>query len=250
MNIDQLKESANKEKPVPSLFNLSSIKYWIAVFIFLLSQTVHALTLAKTTANSLNLRSSPGGEVVFSLPKGSHVGLVEVKGTWAMVIYMPNGSADDAKFGWVSTAYLELLNGRGKIGPGYSVSGDSCSFEYDSGAQVCVTATDIDIDCRESFDRTYYRGCDVEVDYEVSTDYEGEDHLSADVECEVDIKYKERDGYLWKYDSDDESENHSLYSYGSESGDMDLEFTFSSFREVIQVKVDGVECEISSVYHY
>lgn len=175
---------------------------------------------------------------------------MRVQGSWAMIMYLPGNDPSKAKYGWVSSSYFKVVNSgnRSRSTSSYGVSGDDCEYEYDSNAQVCVTATDAEMDCRESHDGTHYRSCEIEVEYSVSSDYEGDDYL--DVECEVEIKYKKRDGYSWSYDSDSESENHSLYSYGSESGDMDFDFTFNSYKEVINVKIDSVECEINSVYKY
>lgn len=163
--------------------------------------------------------------------------------------YLPGDDPNKAKYAWVSSSYLGVVNSAGcsNSARSYSPSGDNCEYEYDSNAQVCVTVTDVDMDCRESYDGSYYRSFEVEVKYKLTTDYEGDDYLDVDVECEVEIKYKKRDGYSWSYDSDSESQNHSLYSYGSESGDMDFDSTFSSYKEVISVKIDSIDCEINSV---
>lgn len=221
-----------------------------AVLMFLLASNAGAITIAQTTADSLNVRAIPKGEVLFTLPSNSIVGIVKTQGNWALVVYLPGNDPQSAKQGWVSTSYLKVVGGNRNMGVSGRVSGDDCEYEYDSNAQVCISATNADLDCRKSYDRTYFKSCDIEVDYDVSTDYEGNDYLSIDVECEVEIKYKKRDGYSWRYDSDSESENHTLYSYGSESGDMDFGFTFSSYKEVVNVTIDGVDCEISSVYKY
>jgi len=141
---------------------------------------------------------------------------------------------------------LKQLQERRSIG----VSGGDCEWEYESGAQVCVTVTDVSLDCRESYDGDNYRSCEVVVDYEVSTDYRGDDYLSVEVECTVDIRYKRRDFYSWRSDSDYDTEDHSLYYFGSDSGDMSFDFSFRSYEEVYSVKIDSAECEINSVYKY
>ena len=224
----------------------------IFVFTTFFSLSVLATTIAQTTASSLNARSEPNGKVLFSLPKNSIVGVMRVQGSWAMIMHLPGNDPSKAKYGWVSSAYLKVVNpgNRSSTSPSYGVSGDDCEYEYDSNAQVCVTATDADIDCRESYDGSYYRSCEIEVEYDLSTDYEGDDYLDVDVECEVEIEYKKRDSYSWSTDSDSESDSHSLYSYGSESGDMDFDFSFSSYQEVINVKIESIECEINSVYKW
>lgn len=222
------------------------------ILLTILSSSALAVTIAKTTASSLNVRSEPNGKILFSLPQNSTVGVMRIEGSRAMIMYLPENDPSRAKYGWVSSTYLKIVNAG--IGSSrtrsYGVSGDNCEHEYDSGAQVCVTANDADIDCRESYDGTYYRSCEIEVEYDLSTDYEGDDYLDVSVECDVEIKYKKRDAYSWSYDSGSESESHSLYSYGSESGGMDFDFTFSSYNEVINVKIESIECEVDSVYKW
>ncbi len=130
------------------------------------------------------------------------------------------------------------------------ISGDDCEWEYESEAEVCVTVTNVSLDCDKSYDGSYYSSCEVVVDYEVLTDYEGDGYLEVEVECTVDIQYKRRDYYSWSSDSDNDDENHSLYSNNSDSGDMSFDFSFSSYEEVTSVKIDSVECEIDDVYQY
>lgn len=227
-------------------------KVILFIFIALFSSSVFATTIAQTTASSLNVRSEPKGKVLFSLPQNSIVGIMRLQESWAMIMYLPGNDPSKAKYGWVSSSFLKVVSSGSQSSStrSYDVSGDDCEYEYDSNARVCVTATDAEMNCRESYDGTYYRSCEIEVEYSVSSDYEGDDYLDVDVECEVEIKYKKRDGYSWSYDSGSESKNHSLYSYGSESGDMDFDFTFSSYKEVVNVKIDSVECEVNSVYKY
>jgi hypothetical protein len=84
----------------------------------------------------------------------------------------------------------------------------------------------------------------------VISPYDGDGYLDVEVECNVDIRYKGREFFSWSHDSDYDDENHSLYSSGSESADITFYFRFSSYKEVIRVKVDSATCEIESVSHY
>ena len=126
------------------------------------------------------------------------------------------------------------------------VSGDVCDTEYKSGAQVCLEISDADIECNKSYMGEFYRDCEVEVDYELTTDYRGQSSINVDVECEAEISYKARESRN-SSDSDDESESHSLYANGSDYGSIDIDFSFSSYKEVYSVKLESVECELSSV---
>ncbi|MDA8694097.1 hypothetical protein N9L91_02710, partial [Pseudomonadales bacterium] len=126
------------------------------------------------------------------------------------------------------------------------VSGDDCQMEYDSGANVCVEVEDISLNCRKNYDG-FFRNCDVEISYEVRTDYKGNKYLDVDVECEAGINYKKNSGYSGS-DSEYDDESHNLYSYGRDSSTMELSFSFSSYSEVYKANINSYECEIDSVY--
>lgn len=130
------------------------------------------------------------------------------------------------------------------------VSGDDCETEYKTGAEVCVEITGVDIDCNESYTGDYYRDCDVTLNYEVQTDYKGGSYIEVEVECTVEIEYKGRQTYTTQSDTSYEDESHSLYAHGSESGTMNFNFSFSSFKEITNVKISSAECEIENVSMY
>ena len=130
------------------------------------------------------------------------------------------------------------------------VSGDDCETEFKTGAEVCVVITGVDLDCNESYTGDYYRDCDVTLSYEVQTDYKGGSYIEVEVECTVEIEYKGRQIYTTQSDSSYEDESHSLYAHGSESGAISFNFSFSSFKEITNVKISSAECEIESVDLY
>lgn len=221
----------------------------IPLLLLLVVFNAVSMQIALTTASTLNVRNAPAGIVIFTLPKGSTVGVIKSQEDWARIVYLPNNSKTKAKFGWVSAKYLQIIHNLPNKNL-HSVSGDDCEWEYETDSQVCVSVTDASIDCRESYDGSYYKGCEVIVEYKVSTDYEGEDFLDVEVECSVEIQYKKRDSYSWNYDSDNDDEDYTLYRLDSELDEMSFDFFFSSYKEVIQVKVYDVECEIDDVYKY
>jgi hypothetical protein len=130
------------------------------------------------------------------------------------------------------------------------VSGDDCDTEYKTNATVCVEITDASIECNESYAGNYYQDCDLEIEYEVKTDYSGGAYLDVDVECEVEIEYKGRSSYVTQSDSDSQDESHSLYAHGSESETLQFNFGFTSYQEVTNVKIGSASCEIGSVDLY
>jgi hypothetical protein len=133
---------------------------------------------------------------------------------------------------------------------GGTVSGDDCKREPSSGANVCVSISNTELNCNKSYDGSYYRDCEVNIDYEVSTDYSGDEYIRTEVECTSEIMYTGRNMYSRGSDSGSEDEDHNLYSFGSDSGDMNISFSFSSYKEVTKVNVESVECEIERVYLY
>jgi hypothetical protein len=130
------------------------------------------------------------------------------------------------------------------------VSGDDCDNEYKTNAEVCVNIENLNIDCQKDWEGKYYRSCDVSLDYEVETDYEGGAYLDVDVECTVEIEYKGRNTYSTKSDSSSDEESHDLYAHDSDSESMDFNFTFSSYDEITSAKVSSATCEIDSIDLY
>ena len=130
------------------------------------------------------------------------------------------------------------------------VSGDDCETEYKTGAEVCVEIIGVDIDCNEGCTDNYYRDCDVTLDYEIQTDYKGGTYIDVEVKCTVEIEYKGRQTYTTQSDSNYENESHSLDAHGSETGTMNFNFSFSSYKEITNVKISSAECEIDSVDLY
>ena len=131
------------------------------------------------------------------------------------------------------------------------ISGD-CEWEYESEAQVCVTVTNTSLDCKKSYDGSYYIGCEVDVDYTISTDYEGDNYLDVEIECKVEIQLNEQYFDLLGSDFAYDDENHSLYSHGFDSSSMSFDFSFilynlANYDKVTKVKVYSVECEVDSV---
>uniref|UniRef100_UPI003564B8A6 hypothetical protein n=1 Tax=Sulfurovum sp. TaxID=1969726 RepID=UPI003564B8A6 len=130
------------------------------------------------------------------------------------------------------------------------VSGHDCETEYRTNAEVCVEITGGDLDCSESYGMGYYRDCDVELSYDVDTDYQGGSYLDVEVECTIEIEYKGRQIYSTQSDSNFEDKSHSLYAHESDSNTMNFNFSFSSYKEITSVKISSAECEIKSIDLY
>ncbi len=127
------------------------------------------------------------------------------------------------------------------------VNGDHCETEYKTNAEVCVKIESGNLDCHESFLGKYYSDCDVDLRYEVETDYSGGASLDVEVECRVEIEYKGRHTYLTLSDSSSREESHTLYAYDSESESMRFNFSFMSLSEITHVKIRSAKCEIGNI---
>ena len=129
------------------------------------------------------------------------------------------------------------------------VTRDDCEWEYDSDSQVCVTTADASLDCSEAYDGSSYGSCEVEISYDVVTNFEGDGELAVEVECTAEVAYRGRDAYGWHHDSGDDDDSLSLSSLESYSGSITVDFSFGLYQDVIQVRVESAGCEIESVEH-
>ena len=127
------------------------------------------------------------------------------------------------------------------------VNGDDCESEYKTNAEVCVSVDSTELNCSESYLGNYYQSCDASLSYSVSTDYSGGSYLEAEVECNLEIKYRGKDSYAWSHDSAAHDEDHDLYAHDTESGHASFMFLFSPYLEVVAAEVVHVECEIDDV---
>lgn len=126
-------------------------------------------------------------------------------------------------------------------------SSKNCETEDKTGASVCVSVINAELDCDKYIGEEKFSNCEAEVKYEINTDYKGSSSLSVDVKCESEIGYS---GGNSGSDSEYKRNSHSLYREGSDSGRASLDFSFSSYQEVTKVKLTDVHCKIDSVSLY
>jgi hypothetical protein len=195
--------------------------------------TVSLAVVTAVTTAQVSVRQSPNGAVVGVLKPGTVVAVLKVAGEVTQIMYFPKPGAKEVKTGWIATRYLRVVSRGGTAG------GDDCETEYKTGAEVCVTVTDAELDCTKDFSGEYYRSCEVTIEYDVRTNYSGGSYLDVDVECEVEITYTGREMYSSRSDSESNNESHNLYANGSESESMSFDFSFSSFNEVTRVRIES-----------
>jgi hypothetical protein len=140
----------------------------------------------------------------------------------------------------------QVVNAKMKRRKAMAISGGDCKSEYKTNAEVCVEIGKVNIECNQSYADNYYRDCDVTLSYDVRTNYEGNAYLDVRVECKVEIEYKGRQTYSTQSDSSRKDESHSLYAHGSDSERLRFNFSFSSYREITNVRISSAKCEIDS----
>lgn len=222
--------------------NRSRAVFLLMLFMFsLFSNAGFASSLLIQTNSQTELRASPNGNVIGTLGPGV-VGIVrDYSPPWLKIYFGDILGANSAKEAWVNISNIHVLK--------TMVSGDDCETDYDTDAEVCVTLDDASLDCDKNYEG-YFSSCEVEIDYTVETDLENDNkYLDVEVEFEAEISYERQDGF-GSYDSEDDDESHTLYSSGSETGEIELDFDFSYYEQVYSVRIDDAECEIDSVYSY
>lgn len=189
---------------------------------------------AITTADALNVRDKPHGQIIGTLVSGTVVMIRRLAGDWAEIDYL--NRADVIRTGWVSKKYLRVVR-VGSIGERSYHTLDEADFWLD--------VTDAELHCMRGFSDGY-RSCTVTVSFDIETDYDGDDTPTIDVECEAELTYSTADGFSF---SRSESGSEMIYmNWRSESSSIDIEFIFFSVEPVVRVKLRDASCEINSVF--
>jgi hypothetical protein len=197
----------------------------------------YAIVTGLTTA-AVTVHTAPNGKPSDTLKRGTLVGVLETAGKWVKVMYISPPGTKQVKVGWIESSHLYVRAPTGA---------EDCETEYKTNAQVCINLSDKRLDCDKSFDGDSYESCEVTIDYDVSTDYNGGSYLDAGVECEASIEYTGPEMYSWRSDSSTQDNNFSLYAHGSQSDSSTFDFSFSTFEKVTRAKIDAVHCTINSV---
>ena len=129
-------------------------------------------------------------------------------------------------------------------------SGNSCETESRSGAEICLSVSNVDFDCSKSSFGNFYDSCEATISYDLETNYRGRGYIDVEVECRVEIEYNGRGFYSSRSDSQTKDESSSLYANGSDSETLRFDFSFSSFEEVNRAKIISHRCEIDDVNLY
>jgi len=129
------------------------------------------------------------------------------------------------------------------------VSGNHCEYEYNSRSNVCVTVKNVELNCSESYDRSYYDSCRVSVSLYVETDYRGRGYIDGRVKCEATIATAGNRGYE-SSETKDERWNFTLYEYDSSTRSLDINFSLSSYDKVKKARISDLTCRVRDLYAY
>jgi hypothetical protein len=210
-----------------------SIWLLLATIIFASSAAEAKGVLASVAAPELAIHSGPSGEtpVFGKVQAGGFVMVMEIKGDWARVFWMKEKKTQE---GWALVQGLRSVAGSGGAGDTFTTSG---------GATFNLSVNDVDLDCSESIDGGY-SNCTATVPISYDSDYNGNDTPNVHVECEVELRTT--DVKKWTSSTSD-SESADYYGE-SESGEIEIDFSFSSFVPIIRVEVSDSSCQITDVY--
>lgn len=126
-------------------------------------------------------------------------------------------------------------------------SREVCETEDKTGAQICVSLASADLDCDKYIGEEKFSSCEAVIKYEIRTDYKGNSSINTDIKCEGEVSYS--GGYSGS-SSEYKRKSHTLYREGNDSDRVRLDFSFSSYQEVISVKITDARCKIESVSLY
>lgn len=198
--------------------------------------------IVEITAESLNVRDQPTtkGEIISSFKKGEKIVASTSYPGWVMVLI--NGNT----FGYISSKYIKIL----KV-----VSTEKDSSFYEDGEEIRCNAdsanlnlniSNVEMKCKEDLFGEGYESCNVWFDITIDSDCD--ESMTAYVDCEVEIKYETKDGFLPSRASEYSSETIYL-NYGHGSGQVEVSLRPRVIMDdVVRVKLNDASCSISSVY--
>jgi len=85
----------------------------LTIVSLLFSANLWATQLAQTVASSLNVRATPEGNVIVSLPQYTVVGVMETQGEWTRIMFFSDDVLAPAREGWVSSNYIKPIHSGG-----------------------------------------------------------------------------------------------------------------------------------------
>lgn len=197
---------------------------------------------AQVRSNFAMLYDAPNGKVITQVQRGKLVTIGEYADEWAHLVYVDGNFEIGFKGGaWARLSDLDIVERRNYTGT------KECEEEPKSGAELCLLITSSSIDCDEDYDTDLIEDCRAEVHYRIDSDYHGKTGLSADVRCEVTVKYRRKGSAYWFTDEAEDKQREDIRAGYRASGDFELEFSFGPYEEVESVKIESVTCKLENL---
>lgn len=100
--------------------------------------------------------------------------------------------------------------------------------------------------CSESDCDHHYRGCKIEITYGLLAENVSGIPIGTSVYCKARIVYKTEHGYQINSESYSENSHHDIDARTRGRSTVNLDFTFSSYEQVIEARLRSVECRIQT----
>jgi len=98
--------------------------------------------------------------------------------------------------------------------------------------------------CREDACDNYYRECGLDIDYTVYSEHVTREVSDAAIICRAKIVYQTEGGYHLNSEAGPETSHHTLNHHAHYSSHLSLHFHFSEYEQVIEVRLDKIECRV------
>jgi hypothetical protein len=120
--------------------------------------------------------------------------------------------------------------------------GGGNTYTTSKGAEFSIRVTNTDLNCREGFDGGF-DSCEIEIDFAVTTNYNGNDDPNVQLRCEIEVSYEDKSGFEGTK-SEDDSKSISMYDQNY-TGSMEIDVSF--YEAARRVRLTEAACRISSV---
>jgi hypothetical protein len=124
-------------------------------------------------------------------------------------------------------------------------AGAGDSHTTSRGARFTLSVDNVSLNCNEAIGGGY-DSCKIDLSYSISTDYNGLNDPTVDIDCSSNVTYSDNSGFDSSTSASD-SDTASMPS-NSYSGDMTLNVSFSSLDPVVRVRITSTSCQISGVH--
>ncbi len=95
-------------------------------------------------------------------------------------------------------------------------------------------------------DCSHHRGCDLEIEYHLSSDVQQTHDIATEVKCRARLDYTTSHGYRLKSERCSSPAAHILHHHDQINSTIVLEFQFSPYEQVVDAQVGAIHCHIEA----